>query len=144
MNSFANRVSSIAMVAACLCASAVSASAQQITFRLPFEARWAGVACPPGDYQVILPERYLGKTTFLVRGPAGASFIEPMMVDTYGPQAAAPMGAYLHLVKVDGEYFVRKYDAGSGSLSFYFKTPKPSHRVQIAAQDSTNIPVSGN
>jgi hypothetical protein len=144
MNFFTKRVSSIAMVAACLGASAVSASAQQATFHLPFEARWAGVVCPPGDYQVILPERYLGKTTFLVRGPAGASFIVPMTVDTYGTPAASPNGAYLQLVKIDDEYFVRKYEAGSGNLTFYFKTPKPSHRVQIAAQDSTNIPVSGN
>jgi hypothetical protein len=144
MNFFANRMSCIAMVATCLCASAVSASAQQVTFRLPFEARWAGVRCPPGDYQVILPERYLGKTTFLVRGPAGASFIVPMTVDTYDTHAGSPMGAYLQLVKVDSEYFVRKYEAGSGRLTFYFKTPKPSHRVQIAAQDSTNIPVSGS
>jgi hypothetical protein len=144
MSFFANRIFNIAGTATFLCATAVSASAQQGNFHLPFEAKWAGVECPAGDYQVALPERYNGKSTFLVRGPAGTSFILPMSEDTYGNHAGNPAGTYLQLVKVDGGWFVKKYEAGSRSLVFYFKTPKPSHRVQIASQDSARIRVSGD
>ena len=144
MRFFANRIFSIASVAAFLCATEVSASAQQGSFHLPFETKWAGVDCPAGDYQVVLPERYAGRSTFLVRGPAGASFIVPMSADIYGTHPENPAGAYLQLVKVDGGWFVKRYEAGSRNLVFYFKTPKPSHRVQIASQDSASIRVSGD
>jgi hypothetical protein len=108
---------------------------------LPFEAKWEGVVCPPGEYHVTLPERYLGRTTFLVRGPAGASFIVPMTVDTY---AASPVAASLQLVKLEDGWFVKKYEVGSRNLTYYFKTPKAGHRVQIASREVANIPVSGN
>ncbi len=144
MNLFWNRISSIAMIATVWCGAAVSASAQQGSFRLPFEAKWEGIVCPPGEYRVTLPERYLGRTTFLVRGPAGASFIVPMTVDTYPANAESPMGAFLQLVKLDDGWFVKKYQVGSGSLTYYFKTPKASHRVQMASRDVANIPILGN
>jgi hypothetical protein len=142
MNVFANRILNIAAVAAFVCVTAVSASAQQGTYRLPFEAKWAGVECPAGEYQVVLPERYAGKSTFLVRGPAGASFIVPMAADTYATQN--PKGASLQLVKIDNSWFVRKFEEGSGGTAFYFKTPKPGHRVQIAAEESVTIAVTGD
>jgi hypothetical protein len=134
----------MAVIAAVWCGAAVSASAQQGSFRLPFEAKWEGVVCPPGEYRVSLPERYLGRTTFLIRGPAGASFIVPMTVDTYRGDAESPMGAYLQLVRLDDGWFVKKYEVGSGNLTYYFKTPKASHRVQIASQEVATIPISGN
>ena len=144
MNFFGNRISSIAMLAAVWCGAAVTASAQQGSFRLPFEAKWEGVVCPPGEYRVTLPERYLGRTTFLVRGPAGARFIVPMTVDIYREHAESPMGASLQLVKLDDGWFVRKYQVGSQNLTYYFKTPKAGHRVQIASGDVATIPISGN
>jgi len=144
MNFFANRISGIAIGAALLCGAAVSASAQQGAFHLPFEAKWAGVLCPPGDYRVTLPDIDVGKTTFVVRGPAGTTLILPMVIDTYGAHAELPNRAYLQLVNVDGAWFVKKYEAGARDLTFYFKTPKPTHRVQMASQDYSTIPVSGN
>jgi hypothetical protein len=143
MNLFANRISSIAMAAAFICGTALSASAQQGSFHLPFEAKWSGVVCPPGDYRVSLPDRPVGSAILLVRGPAGASFVLPMIADVYGPHTQA-VSASLQLIKVDGEYFVKKYEAGSGGLIFYFKTPKPSHRVQITANEAISLPVSGD
>ena len=144
MSVFGNRICSIATLAAVWCGAAVSASAQQGSFRLPFEAKWEGVVCPPGEYRVTLPERYLGRTTFLVRGPAGASFIVPMTVDIYRERGESPMGASLLLVKVDDGWFVKKYEVGLSNLTYYFKTPKAGHRVQIASGGVASIPVSGN
>jgi hypothetical protein len=144
MSAFAKRIFNIATVAAVMCAAATSASAQQGIFHLPFDAKWGGVECPAGDYRVSLPERSTGKSTFLVRGPAGPSLILPMTADTYGAQAENQTRAYLQLVKVDGEYFVKKYATGSGNFIFYFKTPRPSHRVQMVSHDFATIPVTGN
>jgi hypothetical protein len=142
MNFSINRILSLAIGVALLGGAAVSASAAE--FYLPFEAKWGGVVLAPGNYQVTLPERSLGKTTFLVRGETSASFIQPMSGSDFGVYPQPASGPYLQLVKVDGEYFVKKYEAGWGGLTFFFKTPKPIHREKITAQQFSNIAVSGN
>jgi hypothetical protein len=143
MSTFVNRIFRFSMAAALMGVAVVSASAQQAQFHLPFQAKWAGIVLPPGDYRVSMPERALGRFTMLVRGPAGASLILPMTADIYRATPEQPSGRYLQLVKVDGEYFVKKYEAGAGGLTLFFKTPKPNRSVQITAQDFANIPVSG-
>jgi hypothetical protein len=67
-----------------------------------------------------------------------------MTVDTYREHAESPTGASLQLVKLDDGWFVKKYEVGLSNLTYYFKTPKAGHRVQIASGDVANIPVSGN
>jgi hypothetical protein len=67
-----------------------------------------------------------------------------MAGDTYREHAESPMGSSLQLVKLNDVWFVKKYEVGSGSLTYYFKTPKVGHRVQIASQDVATIPISGN
>ena len=141
MSLFVNRISSFAAVATLMCAAAASASAQQAQFHLPFQAKWAGIVMPPGEYRVSLPERSLGRSTFLVHGPTGSNFVMPMTADILRSEPAKP---YLQLVNVDGEYFVKKYEGGAGNLTFFFATPKPSHKVQITAQDFINIPLLGD
>jgi hypothetical protein len=139
MSIFVNRIFHFSMAAALMGVAVVSASAQQAQFHLPFQAKWAGIVLPPGDYQVSMPERALGRFTMLVRGPAGASLILPMTADVYRTVSER----YLQLVKVDGEYFVKKYEAGAGGLTLFFKTPKPNRTVQITAQDFAIVPVLG-
>jgi len=143
MNHFVNRILGSAIGVALMAGTAATASAQQGDFHLPFEAKWAGTVLPPGDYHVSMPTDYLGRSIFLVRGAAGPSLILPLNSDPYGARTAAPGHDYLQLVKVDGEYFVTKYEAGSRAVTFFFKAPKPSRRVQLS-EDVANLPVTGN
>jgi hypothetical protein len=142
MNSFLNRILGVVIGAALFAGAEVSALAQQAQFHLPFEAKWGPIVLPPGDYRVSLPQQSAGKSTFYLRGPAGPGFIVPMTTDAYGARSM-PAGDYLELVKVDGVYFVKKYEAGSRALTFFFKTPHPSLRVQIGSTELFRIPVSG-
>jgi hypothetical protein len=140
MSFFVNRFMGVAMAAALMGVAATSALAQQrAEFHLPFQAKWAGTVLPPGDYWVSMPERSLGRLTFLVRGPAGSSFILPM---TAGVGMESSDGDYLQLVKVDGEYFVKKYEQGSSAVTFFFKTPQPNRRLQMTSDNFVKIPVS--
>lgn len=145
MSFFVDRILGVAMCATLMAGVAATASAQQgrAQFHLPVEAKWGGVVLPPGEYRMSIPQISTGSSTFLVRGPAGTHFILPSTSDAYGARSEARATDYLQLVKVDGEYFVTKFEEGSRSLTFFFKTPRPSRRVQIS-EDFANIPVSGN
>jgi hypothetical protein len=143
MNFFVDRILGLAVGAVLIAGAAAPASAQQAQFHLPFEAKWAGIVLPPGDYSVGVVGAPLGNRTFVVRGSAGTSLILPMTADHYGARIEPPAKDYLQLVKVDGDYFVSKYEQGSRAVTFFFKTPKSSRRVQISDRDSTRIPVSG-
>ncbi len=143
MNFFGNRILGVAIGAALMAGAAATASAQQAQFHLPVEAKWGGVVLPPGDYRMSLPDVAMGRSTFVVHGPAGTSLILPTTADAYGSRSIPPAKDYLQLVNVDGKYFVKKFEEGSRSLTFFFRTPKPSRRVQIS-ENFANIPVSGN
>jgi hypothetical protein len=143
MSVFVNRIFGFAMAAALLGGAATTALAQQAQFRLPVQAKWGPVVLPAGDYRVSVPELAIGNSTFLVQGPAGSSFIVPMTFYASDMQPAAATDR-LELVQVGGEYFVKKYEANSRALTFFFKTPKPNRREQITSRDVSQLPVSGD
>jgi hypothetical protein len=143
MSVFVNRILRIAMGAALMAGTAAVASAQEVAFHLPVEAKWGATMLPPGDYRMTQPEISSVRSAFAVRGPAGTSLILAMTLDAYGARSQPITRNYLQLVKVDGEYFVKKYEDGLRGVTFFFKTPKPNRQLQIS-YDSVNIPTAGN
>jgi hypothetical protein len=145
MSPFVNRIVSLALGATVMAVAAASASAQEVQFHLPFQAKWGATVLPPGDYRLSAAERSSGRSSFWVRGPAGTSLILPVTADAYGARSAPPAEDYLQLVKLNGEYFVAKYEQESRAITFFFETPKPNRRrVQISDRDFTKIPVSSD
>jgi hypothetical protein len=142
MNIFVSRVLGVALAAAVMAGAAVSACAQQAQFHLTVPAKWGISVLPPGNYTMTLPDRSAGRSAFVVRGPAGTTLVLPLTVDAYGARSEASAGDFLELVRIDGAYFVEKYEAGRKSLTFFFKTPKPSLRVQMSGVKSVKVPVS--
>src|SRR5271165_6514873 len=107
MSYFVNRIFSFAFLTVLIAGTAATASAQQASFHLPFEAKWGSLVLPPGDYKVHLPEPALGTREVLVQGPA-VGFIMAITTDTYGARTQAPGSDYLQLVKVGDVYYVAK------------------------------------
>jgi len=140
MSYFVNRIFSFAFLTVLIAGTAATASAQQASFHLPFEAKWGSLVLPPGDYTVQLPEPALGTREILVRGPV-EGFVMVMISDTYGDRIQAPSSDYLQLVKVGDAYFVTKYEEAFHETTLYFKAPKQARPEHMAAQHVVKIPV---
>ncbi|MGA7412002.1 MAG: hypothetical protein WBW33_16105 [Bryobacteraceae bacterium] len=141
MSHFVNRILSFAFFTVFVAATAATASAQQATFHLPFEAKWGGLVMPAGDYTVKLPEPALGTREVLVRGPA-QGFIMVVSTDNYGDRVTAPSnGDYLQLVKIGDVYYVTKFEEASHDTTLFFKAPKQPRPEHMAAREVVNIPV---
>jgi hypothetical protein len=141
MSYFGNRILSFALFSVLVGATAATASAQQASFHLPFDAKWGSLVLPAGDYTVHLPEPALGTREVLVQGPA-TGFVMAVTSDTYGGRIAAPAkGDYLQLVKVGDTYYVAKYEEGSMDTTIFFKTPKQPRPEHMAANEVVRIPV---
>jgi hypothetical protein len=141
MSYFVNRILSFALFTVLVAATAATASAQQASFHLPFEAKWGSLVLPAGDYTVHLPEPALGSREVLVQGPA-VGFIMALTADTYGGRIEAPPnGDYLQLVKIGDVYYVAKYEEASMDTTLFFKTPKQPRPEHMAAREVVNIRV---
>jgi|SRR5271166_6105805 len=140
MSYLVNRILGFALLTLLIAGTAATASAQQATFHLPFEAQWGSLVLPPGDYRVQLPHPSIGTREVLVQGPA-AGFIMALTSDTYGDRIAAPDHDYLQLVKIGDVYFVTKYEEASMDTTLYFKAPKQPRPENMAARKAVNIPV---
>jgi hypothetical protein len=141
MSYFVNRILSFALFTVLVGATAATASAQQASFHLPFEAKWGSLVLPPGDYTVHLPEPALGSREVLVQGPA-VGFIMALTADNYGGRIAAPPnGDYLKLVKIGDTFYVAKYEEASMDTTLFFKTPKQPRPERMAAREVVTIPV---
>jgi hypothetical protein len=141
MSYFVNRILSSALFTVLAAATAATASAQQASFHLPFEAKWGSLVLPAGDYTVHLPEPALGSREVLLQGPT-SGFIMAMTSDTYGDRiAASSKGDYLQLVKIGDVYYVAKYEEASMVTTIFFKTPKQPRPEHMAASEVVRIPV---
>ncbi len=141
MSYFMNRILSFALFTVVAASTVATASAQQASFHLPFEAKWGTLVLPPGDYKIRLPQPALGTREVLVLGQT-EGFVMAMTIDSYGDRPAPRLdGDYLQLVKVGDVYYVAKYEEGSMETTLFFKTPKQSRPEHTAAREGVNIKV---
>jgi hypothetical protein len=143
MSIFVKRIFNSALLAVMAGVGAAQAG-QQATFHLPFEAKWGSVVLPPGDYRLETPELSIGPHQFFVKGQEACGYIAPMSTDVdFGGERRSGK-TYLRLVKVDGMFYVTKYEAGPRGITFTFKVPKPSHHVEMTSRDVLNVDIAGN
>lgn len=128
-----------------LALTAVSAVAQagQATFHLPFAAQWGAVALPPGDYKVAVPDLATSASRqLLVQGEDTKGFVLPNSTDIEALMLKPSDKNYLQLVKVDGTYYVTKYQSGRMGVEFTFRLPKPKYQVEVGSRQTVDVDVA--
>ena len=121
MNLFKKYVWSGIVLAMALGSTASRAEAHNISFELPFAARWGGVVLPPGSYRISVPMRMSGPPTIEVSSRSQRVSI------LVGVEESRPLSnhSYLSLVNIDGTYVVREFHSGASGKVFSFLLPKP-------------------
>ena len=120
---------------------AMQANAQQGTFNLPVQAHWGNAVLQPGEHRVQVPLP-LGQTVVYLRTGERTQMTVPLTTESI----AGSSRSYLHLSKVNGEYYVDAYQAGISGQRFIFPKPKAAHNADSGAEDteSTLVSVAGN
>ena len=134
-----SRFLTLAAVVAGLGVTASEASAQQASFRLPFEAHWGQAVLEPGDYKLSAPLGVSGTYMIHVNGAGESSVIVPAVTQV---QPSEDRG-YLELVKVNGTYFVKRYKAAFSGQVFQFGLPKAERAAMTTSPVARTISVRG-
>jgi len=134
-----NRVARITAFALGIGLTAMQLSAQQGTFNLPVQAHWGNAVLQPGEHTVQVPLP-LGQTIVYLRGGGTAQMAVPLTTENTGGADRS----FLHLSKVNGEYYVDEYQ--SGVKRFIFARPKATRSTSSGAEDTeaTLISVAGD
>ena len=138
-----NRMFSFGLLVATMATGAAHA-AVQAKFHLPVGAHWGEVTLAPGDYQVSLPEPGLGVWHFTVKGDDKTGYIRPMATDYEENLGHDSSHNYLQLVKVNGTYYVAKYQSGVTGKMFSFAVPKRKHQLRMSDREAVNVGASSN
>ena len=131
MQSKTNRAIRVAAImVAALGVTALQASAQKGTFNLPVEAHWGKVVLAPGVHQVQVPFPTNGQRVAYVYTENRAQMSVPLTT-----QIAQDDRSYLHLVRVNGTYYVDAYQSHVNGLKYFFPRPKPANTEDAAAAE---------
>ena len=139
MHSRSTRILSLAAVAAGLGLTATPASAQQVTFHLPFAAHWGSTVLESGDYKLSDPPGQLGSHLIYVSQPGHSKMVLAQSIEI---QPRHFDGSSLELVNVNGAYFVKKYRSALTGQVFTFSVPKASPETEMASAAVTSVPVA--
>jgi hypothetical protein len=109
------------------------------TFDLPVEARWGSVELHPGKYRVSI---FPGTSSPLIRleGEDGRAV---MVLPLIREDRDASDKSALTLVQVDGNYYVRKFEAGDIGqvMTFRISSHRPSE-LALGRKADMRVPVS--
>ncbi len=114
-----NRVAVLSTFAFGMGLTAMQANAQQGTFNLPVQAHWGTAVLEPGEHRIRMPIP-LGQRYFYVRGGEGTQVTVPLSTEIL----RGSNKSFLHLSRVNGEYYVDAYQSGVSGQRFTFSTPK--------------------
>ncbi len=134
-----NRVARITAFALGIGLTSMQLSAEQGRFNLPVQAHWGKAILQPGEHTVQIPLP-LGQTIVYLGGGGGAAQMAIPL--TTGNTAGADRGSFLHLSKVNGEYYVDEYQSGVSGKNFIFSKPKAVRSAGSGAEDSEATLVS--
>ena len=139
MHSRSNRILGLAAIAVGLSLTAQRASAQQVTFHLPFAAHWGSMVLESGDYRLLDPAGQLGNHLIYVSQPGHSEMVLAQSVET---QPRHFDRSSLELVNVNGAYFVRRYRSALTGQVFTFPVPKATPETEMASAAVTSVPVA--
>lgn len=120
MNLRKKYVMGVTLFALAVTLSASTAKAQQVTFKLPFEAHWGKAVLAPGDYSLTPQSVTSGIQVFTLTG-SGKTYVMAPATISYGEPSDR---SYLELVNRGGTYSIAKFSSGLTGKTFRFEVPK--------------------
>src|SRR5690242_19329173 len=97
-------------------------SAQQGTFKLPVTAHWGNAVLEPGEHTVRVPLTGSGQRLVYLQSDKDTQMTVPLTSEPL----TRPGRSYLHLVKINGAYYVDAYQSDVNGAKFFFPKPKPN------------------
>ena len=143
MKSKSNAAMRMTLFALAIGVTATVANAQQGTFDLPVSAHWGTAVLAAGKHTVRVPIP-IGQTYVYLESSNGSK--TQIAVPTTIERTASENRCYLHLTKVNGEYYVDEYRLGVSGNNFFFPKPKAARDANrsVKAEEATLINVDGN
>ncbi len=143
MKSKPNRALRISLFALAIGVTAMQANAQQGTFDLPVSAHWGTAVLAPGKHTVRVPIP-MGQTYIYLESSGGSN--TQIAVPTTIERTSNENRSYLHLTKVNGQYYVDEYRLGASGSNFFFPRPKAIRdpNGNVKAEEAKLINVDGN
>jgi hypothetical protein len=138
MQEFTNRVVRIAAVAAGLGLTSITAMAQQGSFTLPVPAHWGKAVLQPGEHIVNVPFSP-GHTTINLVTNGETQMTMPL----YTEMKSEPDHAYIHLSKIDGQYYVDAYQSANGQRYVFAKPKSTKANATVEEAEARVINVAG-
>jgi hypothetical protein len=138
MQEFTNRVARIAAVAAGLGLTAMTSMAQQGSFTLSAPAHWGKAILQPGEHIVNVPFSP-GHTTVNLITNGKTQMTTPLFTE----MRSEPDRAYIHLVKVNGQYYVDTYQSAAGQRYVFAKPKSVKVNAQAEEAEARVINVAG-
>lgn len=129
MESKTKRVVQMAVLSVGLGLTAVSLNAQQGSFDLPVGAHWGTAVLEPGEYSLKIPISN-GQTILYLGSNEDTKMTIPLTTE----RVKESKRSYLHIVKVDGEYYVDTFESGLTGKRFIFPKAKSTHRASPAEE----------
>lgn len=111
---------------------------QQGTFTLPVRAHWGSIVLEPGEHRVQVPMP-IGQTIVYLTTKGSTLLTMPQSTERNDDANRS----YLHLTKVDGEYYVDAYQTNSGK-KLVFRTPPHKSAVGGTGDVATLVSVTDN
>ncbi len=127
----------VAMLAACVLASAANAQPPSFTgkFTLPYEVHWGQTVLPAGDYSITM-DRF--DSAAIVQSASGkADFVSAF--PTWGDSLRG--GAFLYVTTNEGQHRVRYMNAPMLGKVLIYEPISKTEREEIAKGDGQALPV---
>lgn len=139
MQAKTNRMARISVIAIGLGLTALTLNAQQGNFNLPVPAHWGPAVLQPGEHTVRVPAK-IGQTLISLGTNGDTQMAMPLTAELI-PQSNRN---YLHLVKINGQYYVDVYQSGMTGKRYIFPKPKAPHGNSATEEEATLISVTGD
>jgi hypothetical protein len=131
----------VTALAAAVGLGALQMSAQQGTFNLPVAAHWGNAVLQPGEHSVRIPIAPSGQKLVYLLSDRNTQMTVPLSSEPLTQSGRS----YLHLVKINGTYYVDAYQSEINGAKFFFPKPKANRTAgPIAEEESTIISVASN
>ncbi len=120
--------------------TALTLNAQQGQFNLPVQAHWGTAVLQAGEHTIRVPYS-IGSTLISLSSNRDTQMTIPLTAELI-PQSNRN---YLHLVKINGQYYVDVYQSGMTGKRYIFPKPKAAPGSSgVDESESTLIRVTGD
>ncbi len=140
MQARTNRMARVSALIIGVGLTALTLNAQQGEFNLPVQAHWGPAVLQPGQHTVRVPYT-MGQTLVSLSTNGDTQMAMPLTAELI-PQSNRN---YLHLVKINGQYYVNVFQSGLTGKRYIFAKPKAAQgNSGTEESEATLIHVTGD